>query len=62
MEWISVKDRMPKKIGKVIWYHPATTGRTNHCEYLRIDIGDLPNRPASHWMPLPPATLPEPPQ
>ena len=52
MEWISVKENKPK--GKVIWYHPAIKkGRTELSEYIRVDSYDLPNRPASHWMPLP---------
>lgn len=52
-EWISVKDRLPKG-GLVIWFHPAIKeGRTNLNDYFRVDFCDLPNRPATHWMPLP---------
>ena len=57
MGWISVKERLPKG-KKVIWYHPEIkTDRFTMSEYIRIDVCDLPNRPATHWMPLP-----EPPQ
>ena len=53
-EWISIDKRLPKRGQQVIWYHPEIKDDKNGlAEYIRVDFADLPNRRASHWMPLP---------
>jgi hypothetical protein len=50
MEWISVKDRLPESINRlVLWYRPD-----EHSIYkIWIDSSHVINPLATHWMPLP---------